>query len=120
MSQNPKMPTEFQCKNNKVYTSICDFIKNKTGPWKDCIGKMSILVLENLHSSCVNTMCALEGDKSQLNYRCLAFEEMTDKCLKLSSVPQTNWRAVTNCSKFNLNKKKIFRIFCIFSKPKVA
>ncbi|CAF0928390.1 unnamed protein product, partial [Brachionus calyciflorus] len=97
--KDPGKPEPINCVNDYSTSKWCGLIKDRNGPWRSCILSLSDEILNNLYDSCMFDMCALEGNSTAQNeYKCKAYEELTDKCYEsISSLSQINWRTLAGC-----------------------
>lgn len=108
--KDPGQLEPIKCTNDYSTTEWCGLMKSRNGPWKTCISFLSTEILDQLYAVCLFDMCALESDpKSQTDFKCKVFEELTQKCYQsLSFLSQINWRTLTDCRNFKINEKKFF------------
>lgn len=100
--KSPGQPEPIKCTTDYSSVEWCGIMKARNGPWNSCISYLSKEIIDQLYDACLFDMCALESDPNTQNeYKCKIFEELTQKCYaSLSFLSQINWRAFTNCRKF--------------------
>ncbi|CAF0944073.1 unnamed protein product [Brachionus calyciflorus] len=109
------VPPIVKCKKEALYESdqYCGIITSLNGPWGKCLKQLDKNVLAGIYDGCLFDMCATENDQIlQADYRCKAYEEITDACINLlDSI--INWRTVTGCpKKCGLNEVYTVRTEC--------
>lgn len=80
----------------------CGMIKDRNGPWSECLRLIDPNVLEGIYDGCLFDMCATEQKPElQSDYRCKAYEEIADTCNSILNSNQiSNWRFTTRCRMF--------------------
>ncbi|CAF0786128.1 unnamed protein product [Brachionus calyciflorus] len=115
----PQLPEKITCDYKATYESKCSLMKDKNGPWKNCITNLPSDLLDTLYNSCVLDMCALENNSKQIDYMCYAFEELTTKCYELVNSSQIFWRTNTRCPKTCGNNQE-FKYMSVAKCPKTC
>lgn len=94
-----------KCENPLIYTGSdwCGLIKDKNGPWAQCLEKFDQSLLRTLFETCVYDICAREKEPPAQNETlCEVYQEVNSNCLEMASKLKQdwrfNWRQVTNCS----------------------